>query len=304
MVERVTAFGWADGCLRLANADAELIVTTAIGPRVLSYRLTGAGNLLRVFQEETGRSGEAEYIVRGGHRLWASPETDLSYVPDNGPVEIVSATDRKVCVANAGCVPWYVRKELTLTLAETGSHVVVRHRLINEGAAAQTVASWGLTVMEPGGWEIIPQPPLGKHGDDFLPDRIVVPWTYTDLSDPRWRFGTRFWRLTPEAGRPATKLGFLHHTGWAGYAHPHGFFLKTCPYERGATYPDLGCNYETYSKDVFIELETLSPLRTLAPGETVEHTEEWHLFADTPAATLDDDALAAWLQPRLATLSL
>jgi hypothetical protein len=302
--QTVAAFGY-ERCLRLFNEAAELIITTDIGPRVLSYRLSEGESVLRAFPEQMGKSGEPEYLARGGHRLWTAPENDLTYVPDNVPVTFERISSSSVRLIDPAKAPWLVRKELTVTLAEEGPGVTLRHRLINESPAEVSIATWGLTVMAPGGCQIIPQPPLGKHPDDLLPERVIVPWTYTDFSDDRWKLGPQFWRLTPRTGRPATKMGFLLNTGWVGYALPWAFFLKTVAHEPGAAYPDLGCNYETFSKADFIELETLGPLRTLPPGAATEHIERWHLFADTPPdSAIEDAALSAWLQPRLTPIDL
>lgn len=302
-ISEVPAYGW-ERCLRLANARAEVLVSIEVGPRILSYRRRDGANVLRTYPEQMGTSGEAQYVVRGGHRIWISPETEITYAPDNSPVTVEQAEGavRLVNESSPGCP---VRKELTLSLADDGA-LTLDHRLVNESRGEMEMASWGLTVMRPGGYELIPQPPLGSHDTDLLPERVIVPWTYTDFSDDRWRFGSRLWRLIPEPGRPATKLGFALLPGWAGYVLPGALFVKRFAYEAGATYPDRGCNFETFSKDDFIELESLSPLRRLAPGEAVSHSETWHLFGSdsTPPAGIDDAALEQWLRPRLSPLGL
>jgi hypothetical protein len=290
----------------------KLVVTTEIGPRVLAYQAPGGDNLLRAFPEQMGCSGEPEYQVRGGHRLWAAPETDLTYEPDNGPVEVFHPSPETVRLSNLASTKWGVRKDLTISVAPHGSAVTLRHKLTNEGSEPREIASWGLTVMAPGGWHLIPQPPLGAHGDDLLPDRVVVPWTYTDFSDDRWRFGKRFWQLHPTLDRPATKMGFALRTGWVAFVLPSQaklgrctLFLKCFGYEEGAHYPDLGCNYETFSRSDFLEIETLSPLRRLEHGQSVGHVETWHLFGDiVEPPALDDAMLEEWLQPFLAKIQL
>jgi hypothetical protein len=109
----------------------------------------------------------------------------------------------------------------------------------------------------------------------------------------------------PKKGRPATKLGLSHQSRWVGYIVGERLFIKTFMYEDGAVYPDLGCNYETFTKDDFIELESLSPLRELAPGQSVSHTETWHLFGGISAPDpLDESALAEWLAPFLTKTGL
>ena len=59
--------------------------------------------------------------------------------------------------------------------------------------------------MRPEGLEIIPQPPLGEHPRDLLPNRGVVLWAYTDLSDLRLTLGTKFWLLRQAADYPPIK---------------------------------------------------------------------------------------------------
>jgi hypothetical protein len=303
-ISEVPAFGW-NRCLRLASAGAEVLVSIEVGPRILSYRRPDGENVLRAYPEQMGTSGEDEYMVRGGHRIWVSPETEITYAPDNSAVTVEQGSQGAVRLVNKASTRGPVRKELTLSLAEGGG-LTLDHRLVNESGAEMEIASWGLTVMREGGYELIPQPPLGSHETDLLPNRVIVPWTYTDFSDDRWQFGRHLWRLIPKPGRPPTKLGFALLPGWAGYVLPGTLFVKRFDYEPGAVYPDRGCNFETFSKDDFIELESLSPLRRLAPGEAVSHRETWHLFGSdtTPPAGIDDAALEQWLRPLLSPLGV
>lgn len=296
---KISALGW-DNVAQLSNAHTEVLVTLDVGPRILSYKLTGGENILRVFPDQTGKQGEEGFKGRGGHRMWVAPENDRTYAPDNGPTKYELSEPNVVRAETPPDKKWQIRKEMTVSLAADSSAVMIQHRATNEGAEPTSIASWGLTIMAPGGWEIIPQPPLGEHGKDFLPNRVIVPWTYTDFSDDRWKFGRRFWTLTPKADRPSTKMGFAHRERWVAYILGKQLYLKSFDYEDGATYPDLGCNYETFSKGDFIELESLSPLRTLGPGQTVSHTETWYLFGDITAPdALDEAALEHWLQPYL-----
>jgi hypothetical protein len=49
-----------------------------------------------------------------------------------------------------------------------------------------------------------------------------------------------------------------------------------------------------------LEIESLSPLVKLAPGESVSHTEQWHLFGNIPEPhSLKEAELATWLAPFL-----
>ncbi len=66
--------------------DMELFVTTDVGPRILVYKTPLGENVLKTFDDQLGSSGEQEWRIRGGHRLWLAPEDAmLSYHLDNGP---------------------------------------------------------------------------------------------------------------------------------------------------------------------------------------------------------------------------
>jgi hypothetical protein len=303
-IETVDFRGWRHS-LKLTNAAAELIVTTDVGPRIISYTVPGCGNVLKIDEPEAGQSGEPDFRGRGGHRLWVAPEDDRTYAPDNSPVPHETLGPGSIRLVNPATDPWRVEKELTVTLEPGCSTVSLQHRITNRGTKPTRLASWALSVMRAGGLEIIPQPPMGEHPRDLLPNRLIVPWSYTDFTDPRWRLGRDFITLRQIPGAPPAKVGLLHREKWVAYALPDALFLKTFAYEEDATYPDYGCNFETFTNGGMLEIESLSPLRTLAPGESVGHGEKWHLFpaADLPPAT-DDATLTAWIAPYLAAAGL
>ncbi|HWB59909.1 MAG TPA: hypothetical protein VG733_10460 [Chthoniobacteraceae bacterium] len=300
-IKQLQHAGWERN-LQLINDKAELIISLDVGPRILSYKTPRTENVLKTYPEQLGKGGENEWMIRGGHRLWVAPEDEaLTYVPDNTPVNYDLGAPNEVKLINTGVDPWKIKKEMTVSLAENTSQVTINHRITNEGAAPIEAASWGLSVMIPGGLEIIPLPPLGVHPRDLLPNRLMIIWPYTNLTDPRWRFGESFitLRQTANAGQP-TKLGLAHKQKWIGYLTRDSLFIKTIDYQEGATYPDHGCNFETFTNQDMLEIESLSPLKKLVPGESVSHTEHWHLFGEIPEPhSLQEPELAAWLAPFL-----
>jgi len=162
-----------------------------------------------------------------------------------------------------------------------------------------------LSVMGPGGIEIIPNPPMGQHPRDLMPNRLQVLWPYTDTADERWRWGRAFITLRQTPHSSPTKLGLRHQMKWIGYLTRSVLFIKLVEFEEGVTYPDFGCNFETFSNAQMLEIETLSPLRTLAPGESVGHSESWHIFGSIPEPhSLKEDALSEWIEPILGQLGL
>jgi hypothetical protein len=55
---------------------------------------------------------------------------------------------------------------------------------------------------------------------------------------------------------------------------------------------------QTFTNELFLELETLGPLVTLIPGAQLEHQEHWFLFADVDLGR-DQDQAAEALAPLL-----
>ena len=144
--------------------------------------------------------------------------------------------------------PQRLRKTLGIFAAAQGTRVSLRHTVVNEGEQPITLAPWALTVMRPEGLEIIPQPPLGEHPRDLLPNRGVVLWAYTDLSDLRLTLGTKFWLLRQAADYPPIKIGLAHRERWIAYVLSDSLFVKTFEYDPAAPYPDGGCNFETFCR--------------------------------------------------------
>lgn len=304
-IKQLNHGGWENN-LQLANDHVELIISLDVGPRILSYKRPHGENVLKNYSEQFGGSGESEWKIRGGHRLWIAPEDEtLTYVPDNVPVIHDLNEPNAVRLENSPVPPWGLKKEMAITLAADSSEVTILHKATNLGDKPMKMATWGLTVMAPGGLEIIPLPPLGEHPRDLLPVRRIVPWPYTDMSDPRYRFGWKFITLRQTADGTPTKLGLAHREKWVAYSMRNELFIKAFDYIDGEEYPDLGCNFETFTNHEMIEIEALSPLKEVAPGDSVSHTEKWYLFGEkTQPNSLREQDLAEWLEPMLSSANL
>jgi hypothetical protein len=304
-VEKVEYKGWKNN-LRLSNGDVELIVTLDVGPRVISYRLANGTNVFKEYAEQMGKSGEDEWQIRGGHRLWVGPE-DLTrtYAADNGPVAHQETSARGVRFIPAPEKEYGIQKEIELQLEPSGSRITVVHRIKNIGEKETKLAPWALSVMAAGGVEIIPLPPKKPHPgspknarspQDFAPNQFMALWPFFDFKDPRWNFGTRYITLRQDAQRGPTKIGLAHRMGWVGYLNQGTLFVKRFGYEEGKTYPDHGCNFETFTNQDMCEIESLGPVTSLAAGNTAELTEHWNLIAGL-ADVKDEAAIEKYIVP-------
>jgi hypothetical protein len=267
-------------CVQITNGDATLIISTDVGPRILYYGFDGGDNILGWHPAAAVETDLGTWKPYGGHRLWAAPEDmPLSYEPDNKPIGYeqngeLSATFRSL--AGRG---YPVDKEIAVSLAETGTKATLDHRLSNRGADAIKIAAWALTIMRPGGVVVVPNEPYEPYSpDNLLPVRSMALWPYTDFTDRRWSFEKKSIRLAVDegAGGPQ-KVGILNKQGWAAYEWKDLRFVKHTEYVTGAEYPDMNCNFEFYTDGGFVEIETLSPLATIASEKSINHSESWVL---------------------------
>jgi hypothetical protein len=290
-VEEVEYKGWKHN-LRISNGDAELIVTLDVGPRIISYKLKDGKNVFKNFDEQMGKTGEKDWQIRGGLRMWVGPEdVTRTYFPDNGPVKYSEAPlgkrDGKAIVFTPAPEKEYgIQKELLVEMNSKGSAVRLTYTITNISDKPTDLAAWLPSVMAPGGVEIIPLPAHHPHPgpvkpetkpSDYAPSETMVLWPYFDFTDKRWSLGSKYITLRQDSKKGPTKLGFSHRLGWVGYLNSGTLFVKRFGYKEGAKYPDDGCNYETFSNEQFLEMESLGPVTTLKPGGKVELIENWNL---------------------------
>lgn len=281
---RKTEYQGFPNCLELSNADAKLIVSTDFGPRILYYALDGGRNILGWHPEAAVETELGRWKPYGGHRLWLAPENmPLSYSPDNVPVACEIDGDLSVSLTQEIEARKRTQKQIFITLDAEGSGVIVHHRITNHGRSPFVMSAWALTILRPGGEAIVPNEPFKPYsGENLLPVRSMALWSYTDFNDPRWSFEERLVRLRVDENTHAQqKFGVLNRQGWAAYRWEDLLFVKRFDFIYDAVYPDMNSNTEVYTAGSFVEVESLSPLKNVQPGDAVTHTERWELLKNT-----------------------
>ncbi|MFZ5879561.1 MAG: hypothetical protein ACOY0R_09335 [Chloroflexota bacterium] len=279
-------------CIPLENAALRLLVTQSVGPRILSLRLHGGEDLFARLPDFISERPDGKiFHFRGGHRLWQAPESmSHTYALDDDPVDISPSDSgaggllvRQCLDAGTG-----IEKSLHISLMGNQPQVHVRHMLTNRGSRLIECAPWAITQLRTGGVAILPQ---SRNQTQMLPNRSLVLWPYTDLANAQVSWGNRY-ILVRAAMTTAFKIGFPNPRGWLAYWLNGTLFVKRAEFDASAEYYDFGSSSECFCNDKFLELETLSPIRRLEPGESVGHTETWELYAgvEFPA---DEDAAQA-----------
>lgn len=278
-MEKVSYGGWPN-CIKLSNGQIELIATTDVGPRIIRFGYVGGQNLLKEFKDQMGRTGGDSWRSYGGHRLWHAPEdAQRTYHPDNSLIKY-SWDGKALKLMQSVESTTGIVKEIEITLEAKANRVKVLHRLVNKNLWDIKASPWAMSVMAQGGRLILPQEPYRSHPEYLLPARPLVLWHYTDMKDPRWIWGTKYIQLKQDPDATTKqKVGLLNKQGWGAYYLNGELFVKHYPYVAGATYPDMGCNTETFTNDEMLEFETLGPLTKIpADGGKVEYVERWSLF--------------------------
>lgn len=305
MVEKIPYRGW-NTAWRLSNGTVELIVVTDVGPRIVHYGFCGAENILHEVEQDAGKTGGANFRLYGGHRLWVWPEVARTYFPDNRAVLASQSGDavRFTSPLEDAAPGTHLQKEFEVALDSTGTRVRITHRIANHSGDSTELAVWCPTMMRGGGRAILPLPPrVAMDTQHFQSVGPLTLWSFTDLADPRWIFGTEFIQLRQERqpkGRFREQMtGIFNPAGWGAYYSQSTLFVKRATPLTGARYPDFGCNFEIFTNPDFLELETLAPLGELRPCETASHTETWGLFRDVPEGMTDD-----WIRSTVAPLAV
>jgi hypothetical protein len=291
-VEKTEYAGWLN-CYRISNGEVELVVTADVGPRVISYGFTGGKNVFVEFEEQLGRSGEKEWMARGGHRLWAAPESiPETYALDNAPVQ-ATVNGSRISLLQPVEAETGLQKEMTIELAASGSSVKVTHRIENTRSTSRRLAVWALTQMAPGGIAISAFPPRRSHDEVLVATNPLTMWAYTNFSDPRWKFTKKYLTLKNDINdKEPQKAGLFNPKTLGAYLNAGTLFVKRSEAPgKSEDYPDFGCSFETFTNHSFLELETLAPLVDAKQGQSATHVEQWSLHRDVKLESIDDAEL-------------
>ncbi|MCD6509691.1 MAG: hypothetical protein J7L11_04790 [Thermoprotei archaeon] len=258
--------------------DLIIGIPVEIGPRILylAHKDDSDINLFGVIPEFAIDTPEGKWKIYGGHRLWVSPEAmPRSYSLDDKPVD-VRIRGGEVIIEGNPEPENFIRKRITIRPRSDGNSVEVIHEIENIGRWPIEFACWAISLMKKDGFAIAPIKPKRVDERGLLPDRVITLWPYTDLKDERLILSTNyvFMRQDPKIRDPI-KIGVKANPPWAAYWTSGYLFVKKIKYEEGATYPDFQSSIEIYTNNLFLELETLGPLRKIDPGEVNRHTEIW-----------------------------
>lgn len=268
--------------------------TLAASPRIVRFNPQGKENMFANLGNEPVKTPYGDFYFRGGHRLWHSPEAmPRTYIPDNEGAQ-VSQIQNGLRFDQPAEAWTHIAKSLEIRLNPDRPQVILQHELRNDGPWAVELAPWALTMFRQGGIAIFPQPVGNADPAGLLANRQLAIWPYTKVDDPRLVLRDDFILLRATPSLPPVKIGYFNPAGWQGYYLDGILFVKRFDPRPGQTFPDGGCNTESYCNHQFIELESLGALTRLQPGETTLHNETWDIYDG-----IEQDFIPASLQELL-----
>lgn len=294
-------------CVRISNSIIDVIVTIDLGPRIVRFGFVGDANILyndlerkyvtnnSSMDERYGK--DAAFYCYGGHRIWLSPERmPDTYYPDNEPV-IYCVLPEGVSFTPARQKHNEMQLNFEVIMGEDATDIMVVHSAKNCSSEKQSYALWSVTMVNGGGVEIIPQ--NYNSSNTLLPNRAFSVWPYTDINDKRITLGNKYLTIQHDNEiDKALKIGVNDGSGWALYTNHDYTLVKRYIHSAQAMYPDYGCSYETYVNKDYVEMESLSPLYGIEPGEGIRHVDNLKLYkapADAIVPT-DEDAIKTFIE--------
>jgi hypothetical protein len=273
-IKQTTYKGWTRSIL-LEGGDTRIAISPDIGGRIMEFSIEGKNPIW----QNPAEYGKVYPITNvwhnyGGYKIWNAPQAVWGWPPDpfldygKASVELI---DDWVKIYGAPSLKAGIMFMKEITLPERGRARIVE-RMRNISGKEVRWGIWEVTQVETPCFVVFPAEKNSKFpaGLYFFDEqsRKSKQWKIKD--------GLVIVNYMGEVG----KIGLDSKAGWMLYLRDSLAYVKRFPVIEGQEYPDEGCSVEVYTnaKDLpYLEMEVLSPLVTLKPGEEYSTWEEWYV---------------------------
>ena len=274
-------------CVVISNGVIEAYVTVDLGPRIIRFGFVDGQNIMcdnrKAFEPMTDKKytdyfGEGKaWESFGGHRVWLTTESyPETYTPDDEKVSYTVTEFGAIFEANDDTKNG-VKKSFEIKMDDDDANMQIATKIKNISSQNKEFAVWCISVATTDGTFIIP---MNTNDTGLLHNRQISVWPYTDLSDKRLRFGKKYVTINQDVNATCPlKLGFDLNAGQVYYVVGDNVFCKKYQNNHpNGNYPDNNVSFETYTNNVMIEIENLSEVKNVAPGEFNTMVETWSLI--------------------------
>ena len=296
--------GWGWTSYVMSNGLITLAVVPEIGGRVMQYDLDGHP-FIYVNPEELGKtyipSEDFPWHNFGGYKVWPAPQAEwivggggwppppnLDFGRYSCEISVNSSDSSVICLESPveTLDRWKcrgLRFKRRITIYRGSTRVRVEQTIVNEGDRAVRWSVWDVTQV------------LGSHPGEV---DYTSFWVYFPIKAGS-RFGKKgYYVMSGEEGDPQWKgriaegisaVQYMHHGGKIGADSDGGWicyvderdgyaYAKKFQYFPEEVYPDGGASVEVFTSSglPYLEVEVLSPLVDLGPGEAHTFVEDWY----------------------------
>jgi hypothetical protein len=282
---RKTSFDRFTDCYECAIGDTRLVITSDIGPRIVSLEVGKSGNIF--FFDQKGTFGYQDWRIYGGTRLWLAPETLASYEPDNAKCTVHQNND-SITITDEGQGKVVTK---SMTVSEVKGRFLISFKATNTSSMPLDFSLWAVTCVAPTGTVFFP---WGSETPGWEMKKILY-WDSwidhsTNVRSPQYEQTRDLFLIKPNGEEG--KVGTGGQGGFIGVTTEGYTFIKKFRRDPLGRYPDDGCACECYTCKAFVELETLSPIYTIMPNASAEFEEEWIVLPAKTDLTKSDELRA------------
>ncbi len=268
--------------IELTTDELRLVAITRRGPRIAHLSRLHGENL---FYWVPGKHRRGDWDMLGGHRLWTTrpgaDECEETYRPDNRPCAVVLQDNGFSLSAPVDPVT-RLRREIAVR-AVASDRLEIEHLLENTGDMLWSGGLWGVTCTVPAEYTCYIVPLTSGVAWDSATLTLFNGWGDgrggQGYEDRQFSFTADSLVLRPKRRENKRAIGARPGV-IAMYDPARGIlFAKRSSFDPAANYP-RGANLALYTGGAggcYTELETMSPLVTLEPGQMLRHTESWVL---------------------------
>lgn len=279
-VRTIDYHGW-NGAVQLSNGFTEIVFVPQIG-RIMRFGARGGRNVLWEKPELAGKTRDLQnpgkdWVNFGGDKLWPAPQDRWGWPPDPeidaGPYKVKILPGPKILATGTPS------KKLGIQFIREISHekpglVIIKNTIVNVSKRPVQWSIWEVAQIDSPNDVSIEASKKFESGYYAFKDMAPPPGSVKSVGASRQGLV-----LTRNPSRNF-KIGSDVNPGWAMASHPRSLLEISAVRKLSGEFPDNGCTIEVYSNpdpDSYMEVELLSPVRTLAPGKRYTFVTRWFL---------------------------
>ncbi|MEM6853421.1 MAG: DUF4380 domain-containing protein [Planctomycetota bacterium] len=273
-----------DDAVQIDNGVVRLGVSPKVG-RVVEFGYLGQPNLIWINNDDIydEAPGPGVYYNVGGDKLWVAPQPlwENAFGHDQWPPEgvidggawtLVEHEADSITIQSPESPHYGVVVRRTFTLPAKKSQAVITNQILRVKANPHPVQVWTVTQIK--------EPDIAVL--DVAKDGPEMPTPFIKMTDETPAKVEGYVRTLGDGGAVEwtqegdahAKLGTIGR--WVAGVSGNVIFRQSAVLDVQGAYPEAS-SVQVYRAGNYTELELLSPLMQLAPGESLTHTVTWSL---------------------------